>query len=111
MKETLISWAKLKRVWVGVLALASLLAIGASVIEIDDRYFHSKVAEEKFELLATTIENVNQRIESDKKNDKILEYQKRIWQIQDHYQGKQMPSQMKQELRFLQAELERLKRE
>lgn len=94
------------------------LTFGGVVIKVEDRYAHADtVKKQQTEIMKTlqmqqmSIEALNERIDIESKVDDMRNAQERIWALEAHYEGKQMPIHIKQEIQHLNMRLRELQSE
>lgn len=86
----------MKRVSVIIGVVLGLSTMTGSVVAVND-YF-AKAAE---------LELVAMRLDQKIQQDRCDRLQERVWKLQDRYIGREMPTSVREELRRLDAELER----
>ncbi len=80
--------------------LISLSTVGGIVIALDSRWAKTE-----------TVEQLSMRLDQKIVTDRISQLQERIWSIEDRYEGKTMPDDIKDVLRRLRQEISDLERQ
>lgn len=90
---------------IGTLMGMLWMGVTISITFVDSRYAHSA----NLQQIQQSIQQLDKRLEQKIIQDQVDYKQKRVYEIEDRYQNKKIPDEIKQELFDLKNEIEKLK--